>query len=345
MDAKEKLTPPLAPKDGDGSTAFHNNRPPPENNMAVLACSAKYDLFWGFSETDLPCRCCAATEAMDYGRWNCRDGQSWIVAEWRSSGGAGAGGSLWHECMEEPNGPLPALNMPLSWADLVDAFEAAETPAARAARLAAEEAASEDRRLTGEAAAMEAYAQLKKLTASVGKGAARHIKKVPFPCKWMFCDDSAPRSQWRKNEQGQWCAPRRNHLTGSECWAWEYTDPKRFKAEKARLMAKGVAEKAAEAQAKVFAHVVKHTCDHLHPGEPGWLPQWDTNARYRPDRIAEGLAALRGVSAVDAARWTVTAKAPAAMDPVAMAGGGALDANAPRPPAWATKGDSGRSAW
>ena len=309
--------------------------------MAVLACSAKYDLFWGFSETDLPCRCCAATEAMEYGRWNCHDGQSWIVADWRS--GCAASGDLWHPCMEEPNGPLPPLHMPLSWADLVDAYEAAETPEARAARLAAEEAASEDRRLTGEAAAMEAYAQLKKLTATVGKGKERHIKKVPFPCKWLYCDDSAPRSQWRKTEQGQWCAPRRNHLTGSECWAWEYTDPKRFKAEKARLMAKGAKEAEAEKAAKVFAHVIKHTCDHLHPGEPGWLPQWDTNQRYRPDRIAEGLAALRGVSATEVARWSSAAvtKAPAAM----AAGGAAADAKAPRPPAWAKAKDSGNTAW
>ena len=303
----------------------------------ALVSSAKYDLFWGFNDSAFPCTCCAATDAIEDGRWFCRDGRAWFVAEERGAGG------LWHECMGEANGPLPALHMPLSWADLVDAVEAAESPAARAARIAAEEAAAEERRLAGEAAAMAAYADLKKVTCSVGKGAARHIKKVPFPCKWLFCDDSAPRSQWRKNETGQWCAPRRNHVTGSECWAWEYTDPKRFKAEKARLIAKGVAEAAAEAQAKVFAHVVKHTCDHLHPGEAGWLPQWETNARYRPDRIAEGLAAMRGVSAADAVRWALTTAA--AQTPKAPGGGASADAKAPRPVAWAVKKDSGNTGW
>jgi hypothetical protein len=195
---------------------------------------------------------------------------------------------------------------------------------------------------------MEAYAQLKKLTASVGKGAARHIKKVPFPCKWLYCDDKAPRTQWRKNELGKWCAPRRNHLTGAECWAYEYTDPKRFKAEKERLLARNFTEAAAEAKAKAFAHTVKHTCDHLHPGEPGWMPQWDTNARFRPDRIGEGLAAMRGVTAADSARWSLSAApaprpAPSASASVAPSAAGGGDG-------WTVAGargakDNGRSAW
>jgi hypothetical protein len=232
--------------------------------------------------------------------------------------------------MELPAGPLPIIDLPPCWADLLDALEAAESSTAKANRLAAEEAAAEERRLSGEAAAMAAYADLKKVTCSVGKGAARHIKKVAFPCKWLYCDDAAPRSQWRKNETGQWCAPRRNHLTGGECWAHEYTDPKRFKAEKARLIAKGMAEAAAEAQAKVFAHVVKHNCDHLHPGEAGWLPQWNTNARFRPDRVGEGLAAMRGVSAVEAARWASSAAARSVAAPAPASGGDGWTAAKPR---------------
>ena len=47
-------------------------------------------------------------------------------------------------------------------------------------------------------------------------------------------------------------------FAGDECWAHEYTDP------------------------KTKAHVIKHTCDRLHPGEAGWCNEWLTNPRFKP---------------------------------------------------------------
>lgn len=280
--------------------------------MACLASPAKYDIFWGFNETTFPCRCCSPLMAIDEGRWQCEGGQSWFVTE---SG------------RFTPEKPF-ALDMPFSWADLVDEEETlrleSETAQARAARLAAEEAGDAERRLGVEASLMASYADLKKVTCSVGKGQARHIKKVPFPCKWLYCDEKAPKSQWRKNEVGKLCAPRLNHLTGAECWAHEYTDPKRYAA--------ALKGGKTEEEARAFAHTVKHTCDHIHPGEAGWLPQWENDARYRPDRVAEGLASMRGVVApvapvaVKATRFAaLSVAAPAAFRPVLP--------------------DSGRSAW
>jgi hypothetical protein len=50
----------------------------------------------------------------------------------------------------------------------------------------------------------------------------------------------------------------RMSLTGSECWAHEYHDP-RTKALK-----------------------TPHTCKRLHPNEDGWRDEWDTNRTFRP---------------------------------------------------------------
>jgi hypothetical protein len=47
-------------------------------------------------------------------------------------------------------------------------------------------------------------------------------------------------------------------FAGDECWAHEYTDP------------------------KTGAHVIKHTCDRLHPGEAGWCNEWLANPRFKP---------------------------------------------------------------
>ena len=85
-------------------------------------------------------------------------------------------------------------------------------------------------------------------------GAARKIQK---PCKWLYCNESAPKSQWRRDKDGKLCAPSTGHIA-SECWAWEYTDPK-TKVKKA-----------------------PHTCPYLHPGEEGWCSQWLNNKQYDP---------------------------------------------------------------
>jgi len=44
----------------------------------------------------------------------------------------------------------------------------------------------------------------------------------------------------------------------TECWSHEYTDP------------------------VTGATIAKHVCDRMHPGEAGWLTQWDTDRTFKP---------------------------------------------------------------
>ena len=123
---------------------------------------------------------------------------------------------------------------------------------AEAARAEVEE------RLTLDASRMWSYAQEQKMLNSRGKGRDRHIGKVDEPCKWLYCNEKAPKHLWTKNSRGQLCAPLLQGLSGAECWAHEYHDPKSKKLEK------------------------PHTCKRLHPNEDGWRDEWDGNRLFRP---------------------------------------------------------------
>jgi hypothetical protein len=62
-------------------------------------------------------------------------------------------------------------------------------------------------------------------------------KKIHRPCKWLFIEKDG-------KSYG-------SHLTGEECWAWEYTDPRSGNRE------------------------CPHTCHYLHPNEFGWRDEWN----------------------------------------------------------------------
>jgi hypothetical protein len=68
--------------------------------------------------------------------------------------------------------------------------------------------------------------------------------KVAQPCKFLY------------NCQGTPARPTTMHVT-TECWSHEYTDP------------------------VTGAKIAKHVCDRMHPGEEGWLKQWDTDRNFR----------------------------------------------------------------
>jgi hypothetical protein len=144
-----------------------------------------------------------------------------------------------------------------TWGDIVYyeslEAEAKMTDADKAARAARDAAAVKERELDGEAAAMFRYAEAQKLrnTVVVGKGRdkQRHTVKHQAPCKWLYCDEKAPKKDGK--------APLRNYLTGAQCWAYEYNDPRTHELKK------------------------PHTCGHLHPGEVGWLEQWNKDRHYK----------------------------------------------------------------
>ena len=118
--------------------------------------------------------------------------------------------------------------------------------------------------LTLEASRMYSYAQEQKLLNSRGKGRDRHIGKVDEPCKWLYCNEKAPKHLWTKNARGQLCAPLQVGLSGAECWAHEYHDPKSKRLE------------------------TPHTCKRLHPNEDGWRDEWDANRLFRPKAVVQG---------------------------------------------------------
>ncbi len=241
----------------------------PTGGRMRLASPAEHNIFWEWNDDSFPCICCSPTDAMDGAHWLCVSGREWIVVDdvLRAEGR--------RMVAEAAAKGLFTLSPYELWADLVDeefaARAAAETPAAKAARLAREAAEVRDRELTCEASKMASYGQHMKIVNTVGRGAAAHIHKSTGPCKWLYCNEKAPRAQWRKNEKGEWCAPQVKFVTGAQCWAWEYQDPKTKQFKK------------------------PHSCKYLHPGEPGWLEQWNTNRDYRPDRVADALGAMRGV--------------------------------------------------
>ena len=224
-----------------------------------------------------PCRCCDAPHAMDRmdGYWHCdQQNRTWVVLDYPFDATANhdpeqcLGSCCQHLLMDSMVFSMihaDALN--LSWGDLIladnAAMLAAETPEMRAAREAIEAAKEASRQLAIKAAEMERYARLKSQTntemvkTNNGKKIAV-IRKVQEPCKWLYLDEKAPRHEWRTLRDGKREPPYRPYLTGAECWAFEYHDPKTGKLQ------------------------VKHTCDHLHPGEEGWMTNWDTNGRWRP---------------------------------------------------------------
>jgi hypothetical protein len=179
----------------------------------------------------------------------------------------------------------------LSWGALVqrdedmalEAMSAAERSMVEDALLAREKAEAAERGLTLEASRMFNYAEGQKLLNTRGKGNARHIAKVQEPCKFLFCDERAPKGTWTTNAKGEKCAPVRKGLTGSECWAHEYHHP------------------------KSGAHIKPHTCKRLHPGEPGWLPEWNTDRTFRPAPAADFLVARglgpRGQKVPETSGW------------------------------------------
>jgi len=229
-----------------------------------LANFSKETIFWAFSEDSFPCVCCSAFEAMEHDLWACASGPTWIIVA---------------------PGPTPA-----TWGDLVEkdfaeaeALLSAAQRSSKANAIAAEDA---ERALTTEAARMFRYAEDQKLLNSRGKGKERAIGKVNEPCRWLYCDEAAPKNMWTKNAKGEACAPVRQALTGAACWAHEYVHPK------SGLLVK------------------PHTCKRLHPNEDGWQAVWNKDRTFKPSAptAADGFFAARLASAPAAAGgWTPVA--------------------------------------
>ena len=114
-------------------------------------------------------------------------------------------------------------------------------------------------------------AATRRAKARVGVKRGEASRKIERPCKWLYCNESAPKHQWRKNSDGKLCAPMTDTIK-SACWAYEYVDPK----------------------TKVLKK--PHTCPFLHPGEAGWCAQWATNKHFdaQASAVANRFSVLKG---------------------------------------------------
>lgn len=254
------------------------------HSKMTIPVSNPVDSSWVFSldPSTHPCRCCDAPRAMDHndGYWHCDiQNRTWVILD--SSFDAYAkhtdhqclGSCCQHPLLDSTVfSMIHAEALDLFWGDLILANEtavlASETSEMRSVREADDLAKELTRQLAIKAADMERYARLKAQTntemvkANNGKKIAI-IRKIQEPCKWLYLDESAPKHEWRTSRVGKPEPPYRLYLTGAECWAYEYHDPKTGKLQ------------------------VKHTCDHLHPDEEGWMTEWNKDRRWRPTTASE----------------------------------------------------------
>ena len=224
------------------------------------------ETWWAFNEAAAPCTCCSF-ESMEDGYWNCRNGRRWMLVDepikpnkphdYRIC----PGNCKFHPLVQEHIMTLLRSEfLGQMWGDIIYDEEAAAAAAlseeerqARALREANARAAEAAlAALEEEARRMAAYAHDK----GIQSRCKNAVTKIQAPCIWLYCDEKAPKI---KNAKGESCAPKRNFLTGSQCWAWEYLDPKTKQYKK------------------------PHACDRLHPGEVGWLNEWNTNRDFRPN--------------------------------------------------------------
>ena len=194
----------------------------------MLASPFKYETFWPFNDTSYPCNCCCPGTAIEDNLWICKNSQEWLIVD-------------------------PNHN---SWANqvyeeqlLAEQAETLDQKLARLNKAAAEEAIS---KLSVMSFEMQNHAEMMAIKSRIGVKRNENSRKVQKPCKWLYCDEKAPKSLWRKNKEGKLCAPSTSEVR-SECWAYEYVDPKTKQKKK------------------------PHTCPFLHPGEEGWCQEWFTN--------------------------------------------------------------------
>ena len=146
----------------------------------------------------------------------------------------------------------------------LECIEAARTPEEREAHAATLAAIDAAHALDYEVGRMFSYAQTcaaRNVVRVEGANGARKftLKKVDRPCKWLYCDESVPKV---RNARGEMAAPIRRNVTGAQCWAHEFINPRTGQWER------------------------PHKCSHQHPGEPGWRSEWNADRLFEP--VQEG---------------------------------------------------------
>jgi hypothetical protein len=225
-----------------------------------------------------PCPCCILMSALDDEvegelRWTCaRTGRSWLVLDhpYDPSEPHDSAHCFSPECPHhklhrgEVGRWIRATSMGMTWANLLDEEQDALDALKSASQLAAERAerAAEVAAAIHKTEVAAVASQIERVQEAVqNRYAARG--KTWQPCKKLYkCEGGGA--------AGGVARPTTLHVC-TECWGWEYTDPRTGQI------------------------VRKRTCPWMHPGEEGWQPEWDTD---RTSRVAaERVRALQAQQA------------------------------------------------
>jgi hypothetical protein len=229
---------------------------------------------WLTSEKYLPCDCCHENFAYNNGIWTCKQGPKWYV---RDNEVDLTKPHDMNVCNGKCGNPLhtPA-NLVFAyssmngdkWGDLAMMFEQEEL-----SKLSSEERQQKEEEEAEKDRKREEEKEKEYLSCKVAAKVRDHeivanclmlkIKKQtksnddlqskikqPYPCKWLYNCKGDRKSGGAK--------PTTTHIS-TECWSHSYHDPATGKLIEPRV------------------------CFMLHPGEPGWIKEWETNRLYKPE--------------------------------------------------------------
>ncbi len=243
------------------------------------------DAFWVFDETNTPCRCCSAIDAMEDGFWNCKE-RRWVVVdtyfplEHSAETCDGSCGNPFHAefISELLCGELTGTG----WGDVVMEWEQDEylqlTPEQKAARYAAELAEkAEKERLAPLLAEHHAQVDRMRRCRIIAKEKKNQGRKEAAPCRSLY--------DYQREGGCQ------SLSVCTECWAHEFTDSLTSEiVDEQTGQFKPMADKLYIRQAmtdkecgvfrvngKFVLKWMPHVCYMSHPGEATWNPEWKTN--------------------------------------------------------------------
>jgi hypothetical protein len=215
---------------------------------------------WAFSEDILPCRCFSPGHAMEDDLWQCKQGPKWLVVDEYPTLEAhhemavcdGACSNTLHTTSNLQLAYAEFNSM--SWGELDQLWEEEKlsqlssrdraTLKAQKAAQQAQDAAAEELEALSRKLASKARDHEIKAGYKCNKG-----KKEMTPCKYLYsCEGDRKTGGARATTL----------CISSECWSHAYTDPATGK------------------------RVEKHACWFLHPEEPGWCKEWETDRRFKP---------------------------------------------------------------
>jgi hypothetical protein len=133
---------------------------------------------------------------------------------------------------------------------------------------------------------MERETELVDIRAKMGLKRGEAPRKASIPCKKLYSCVGDKSTGGAK--------PTTLHVS-SECWAWEYTDPRDKKKK------------------------CPHKCPWIHPGEEGWHAEWMKDRTWKAPTGAAALPTWRtgaptGAAPTSGWRASVTAPAPVTAD-------------------------------